>query len=142
MEKKVEGTVVDVFDPPDEGPTEGELRERRRSISEMKRRASVSGYSSGSSANGVSNGSANGHVHVQDKKEEAKQDQGMQPILSPAQKAAHQNLNSIPKLEKVLVYIHPVRNAHAIIVSRDVKRFELHRMGEGVIRHWADGFVL
>ncbi|KAI0642455.1 DUF676-domain-containing protein [Trametes meyenii] len=51
-------------------------------------------------------------------------------------------LNTLPGLKKELVFIHPVRNSHAVIISRDVKRFSSHRQGEGVLRHWADHFII
>ncbi|KAI0695350.1 DUF676-domain-containing protein [Cerioporus squamosus] len=52
------------------------------------------------------------------------------------------SLNTLPGLKKELAFIHPVRNAHAVIICRDVKRFPSHRQGEGVIRHWADHFIV
>ena len=51
-------------------------------------------------------------------------------------------LNALPNLKKQLVYIHPVMNSHAVIVARDVKRFEHHKEGHGVLRHLADHFVM
>ncbi|GBE86549.1 Putative lipase [Sparassis crispa] len=51
-------------------------------------------------------------------------------------------LNTLPNLKKELVFIHPVRNSHAVIISRDVKRFEFHKRGEGVLRHWADHLTI
>ncbi|KAJ3878350.1 DUF676-domain-containing protein [Lentinula edodes] len=36
----------------------------------------------------------------------------------------------------------PIRNAHAPIVSRDVRNFEHHKIGEGVLRCWAEGLVV
>jgi hypothetical protein len=64
------------------------------------------------------------------------------PVLTPLQLRLIDNLNRLPGLKKERVWINPVRNSHAIIVCRDVKRFEGHRMGEGVLRHWADHFAL
>ena len=66
----------------------------------------------------------------------------VQPVLRDVQKKMVKWLNSLPGLKKELVYIHPVRNSHAVIISRDVKRFPSHRQGEGVIRHWADHFII
>ncbi|KAG6861328.1 hypothetical protein C0995_001307 [Termitomyces sp. Mi166 len=63
------------------------------------------------------------------------------PILMPVQVKAAGWLNKLP-LKKQLAFFPDVRNAHAIIVCRDVKRFEVHRRGEGVLRHWAASFVL
>jgi hypothetical protein len=51
-------------------------------------------------------------------------------------------LNTLPQLRKEKAFIPGVKTSHAIIVCRDVTRFPAHRMGEGVIRHWADHFVL
>ncbi|KAG5731546.1 putative lipase [Termitomyces sp. T112] len=63
------------------------------------------------------------------------------PILTPVQVRAAEWLNQLP-LQKQLAYFPDVRNAHAIIVCRDAKRFEVHRQGEGILRHWATSFVL
>lgn len=63
------------------------------------------------------------------------------PILTPLQRKIAASLNKLP-IEKKLTYIRGVRNAHAVIVCRDVKRFEAHRVGEGVLRNWADSFDL
>ncbi|KAG6868194.1 hypothetical protein C0993_006407 [Termitomyces sp. T159_Od127] len=63
------------------------------------------------------------------------------PILMPVQVKAAGWLNQLP-LKKQLAFFPDVRNAHAIIVCRDVKRFEMHRRGEGILRHWAASFVL
>lgn len=65
-----------------------------------------------------------------------------QPVLTRTQYRVLASLNSLPQLQKHLVYIHPVRNSHAVIVARDVRRFEHHKRGEGVLRHWADRFEL
>ena len=64
------------------------------------------------------------------------------PILTDAQQRIIATINSLPQLQKHFAFIHPVMNSHAVIVSRDVKRFEGHRKGEGVLRHWADRFQL
>ncbi|KAL0953743.1 hypothetical protein HGRIS_004933 [Hohenbuehelia grisea] len=64
-----------------------------------------------------------------------------QPIISAVQRRILASLNQLP-IKKELAYIPDVRNSHAIIVCRDVKRFEAHRIGEGVVRHWADSFDL
>ena len=65
-----------------------------------------------------------------------------QPTLSPSQLLMVQSLNSLPQMTKYKVYIDPTLNSHATIVSRDVKAFEFHKRGWGVLRHWADAFVL
>lgn len=64
-----------------------------------------------------------------------------QPILTPLQRKIAASLNKLP-IKKELAYFDNVRNAHAIIVCRDVKRFEGHKAGEGVVRHWAASFIL
>ena len=73
-------------------------------------------------------------------KRQAKQKQDL--VLSDVQKKIVAWLNALPGLKKELAFIHPVRNAHAVIISRDVKRFPSHKQGEGVIRHWADHFIM
>ncbi|RPD64149.1 DUF676-domain-containing protein [Lentinus tigrinus ALCF2SS1-7] len=62
--------------------------------------------------------------------------------LSEVQQRIARSLNTLPGLKKELAFIHPVRNAHAVIICRDVKRFPGHRQGEGVMRHWADHFII
>ena len=63
------------------------------------------------------------------------------PIITPRQHKMIASLNRIPTLKKVSAYFHDVTpDTHAVIISRDVKRFAFHKKGEGVIRHWADGF--
>lgn len=64
-----------------------------------------------------------------------------QPILTPLQRKIAASLNKLP-IKKELAYIENVRNSHAVIVCRDVKRFEGHKVGEGVVRHWATSFIL
>ena len=51
-------------------------------------------------------------------------------------------LNSLPQLKKERVYIPNVRNSHATIVARDIQNYEFHKIGEGVLRHWADAFIM
>ncbi|KAF9563081.1 DUF676-domain-containing protein [Agrocybe pediades] len=63
------------------------------------------------------------------------------PIITPNHKQIANWLNSLP-IKKELAYFPNVRNSHAMIISRDVKRFELHRLGEPLIRHWASSFIL
>ena len=63
-------------------------------------------------------------------------------VLSDVQKKIVAWLNTLPGLKKERAFIHPVRNSHAVIISRDVKRFPGHKQGEGVIRHWADHFII
>ncbi|KAF8519044.1 DUF676-domain-containing protein [Hysterangium stoloniferum] len=63
-------------------------------------------------------------------------------ILTARQHRMATSLNSLPQLRKHFVFIHPITNSHATIVSRDVKRFVLHKRGEGVLRHLAHNFEL
>ncbi len=62
-------------------------------------------------------------------------------ILTPLQQKLVRALNTLP-IKKDLVYLNIGHNSHATIISRDVKRFEMHRLGQGVIKHWADSFIL
>lgn len=64
------------------------------------------------------------------------------PILTPLQRKIIVWLNTLPELKKERAFFPNLRNAHAMIISRDVKRFEAHREGEDVIRHWANHLVL
>ena len=63
------------------------------------------------------------------------------PILTLNHKKIVNWLNLIP-IKKEIAYFPGVRNSHAMIMCRDVKRFEFHRQGEGVLRHWANSFIL
>jgi hypothetical protein len=62
-------------------------------------------------------------------------------LLTPIQQRMVMSLNKLP-ITKERVFFPNVRNSHAMIVSRDVKRFDFHKLGEPVIRHWADSFIL
>ncbi|KAI0289584.1 hypothetical protein BC826DRAFT_602619 [Russula brevipes] len=65
------------------------------------------------------------------------------PQVTPAQRKMAAVLNSLPQLKKERAYIPNMRNSHATIIARDVENFEFRKIGEGVLRHWADGaFVL
>ena len=64
------------------------------------------------------------------------------PRVNPAQRRMATNLNALPQLKKERVYIPDVRNSHGTIIARDVQKFEFHKIGEGVLRHWADAFVM
>jgi len=64
-----------------------------------------------------------------------------QPIISPNHKKIVNWLNLLP-IKKEIAYFPEVWNSHSIIVCRDVKHFESHRQGEGVLRHWANSFIL
>jgi hypothetical protein len=64
------------------------------------------------------------------------------PYLTPLQLQLIENLNTLPNLQKEIAFIHPIVNSHGAIVSRDVKRFKAHLLGQGVIKHWANAFIL
>ena len=51
-------------------------------------------------------------------------------------------LNALPQMTKHMCYIDPVLNTHATIISRDVKHFDLHKRGWGVLKHLADSLVI
>jgi hypothetical protein len=63
------------------------------------------------------------------------------PMLSDLQLKLIENLNQLP-FHKHTAHFPGMFSSHAIIISRDVKRFEFHKKGEGVLRHWADHFIL
>ncbi|KAL1944932.1 hypothetical protein VTO73DRAFT_2552 [Trametes versicolor] len=63
-------------------------------------------------------------------------------VLNETQRKLVTWLNTLPGLKKELAFIDPVRNAHGTIIARDVKRFPSHKIGEGVLRHWADHFII
>jgi len=63
------------------------------------------------------------------------------PIITPLQRRMAASLNRLP-IKKEWAYFPHVLNSHSIIVCSDVKRFEIHRRGEGIIRHWATSFIL
>lgn len=63
-----------------------------------------------------------------------------QPKLTPLQHKIIDSLNQLPQLQKHYAFIDKLANSHATIISRDIKRFDFHVRGEGVLRHWADGF--
>lgn len=64
------------------------------------------------------------------------------PRVTPAQRRMAASLNALVQLKKELVYLPDMRNSHATIIARDVQNFDFHRIGEGVLRHWADAFVM
>jgi len=64
------------------------------------------------------------------------------PRITPSQRRMVAALNTLPQLKKERAHIPDVRNSHAAIIARDIKNFEFHKIGEGVLRHWADAFVM
>lgn len=65
-----------------------------------------------------------------------------QPDLTPLQHKMLSWLNSIPQLQKERAFIDNIRNSHGSIIARDLNTFEFHKIGLGVLRHWADSFVV
>ena len=64
------------------------------------------------------------------------------PRLTALQRKMAAVLNALPQLKKERAYIPDVRNSHSVIVARDVENYDFHRIGEGVLRHWADAFIM
>ncbi|KAJ7091355.1 DUF676-domain-containing protein [Mycena belliarum] len=64
-----------------------------------------------------------------------------QPILTSTQRRIAAALNRLP-IKKERAYFPDALNSHAVIICRDVKNFEAHREGEGILRHWANAFIL
>jgi hypothetical protein len=64
------------------------------------------------------------------------------PRATPAQRKMANVLNSLPQLKKERAYIANLRNSHGTIIARDMQKFDFHKIGEGVLRHWADVFVM
>lgn len=50
-------------------------------------------------------------------------------------------LNTLP-LHKEFAYFEKVRNSHGMIVCRDVQNYDFHRLGEPLLRHFANHFVM
>lgn len=63
-------------------------------------------------------------------------------LLTQEQENMVRSLNTIPNMKKYRVFFEEVRNSHAIIISRDPRRFEIHERGVEVLRHWAERFGL
>ncbi|PIL25196.1 hypothetical protein GSI_13085 [Ganoderma sinense ZZ0214-1] len=116
LEREMEDAVVDMFDSP--GLSDAGSSQPSLSLPVSAAKADLDAAS----------------------KAQAEQKQDL--VLSDAQKKIVAWLNTLPGLKKELAFIHPVRNSHAVIISRDVKRFPSHKQGEGVIRHWADHFII
>jgi hypothetical protein len=67
---------------------------------------------------------------------------GRNSLLSEEQKKMVRSLNTIPNMKKYRVFFAEVRNSHAIIISRDPRRFKVHDKGVEVLKHWAERFDL
>ncbi|KAG9087244.1 hypothetical protein FRC07_012869 [Ceratobasidium sp. 392] len=65
-----------------------------------------------------------------------------QPMFTPIQLEMIASLNSIPQLRKVQAYFPFVQNTHRAIVARDPGVLPERDDGFGVLKHWADRFVL
>lgn len=63
-------------------------------------------------------------------------------FLTEAQKKMVKSLNTIPNMKKYRAFFAEVRNSHAIIISRDPRRFEIHEKGVEILRHWAERFEI
>ncbi|CAA7263617.1 unnamed protein product [Cyclocybe aegerita] len=63
------------------------------------------------------------------------------PIITSTHERIALWLNALP-IKKELGFFPSMINSHAVIICRDVKRFEANKLGEGVVRHWADSFIL
>ncbi|PPQ98932.1 hypothetical protein CVT24_003559 [Panaeolus cyanescens] len=63
------------------------------------------------------------------------------PIISPTHHKIANWLNQLP-IQKELAYFPATRNSHAMIICRDVKRFDIHKLGEPLVRHWATSLVI
>lgn len=69
-------------------------------------------------------------------------DASAQPVLTPAQRRMIKNLNAIPHLEKRIAMCDTGVYNHGTIVCREPKRLPSHERGLGIVRHWADCWVL
>ncbi|KAF9223966.1 DUF676-domain-containing protein [Gyrodon lividus] len=126
LESEIESVVADLYDAPDDTPSSS---------------SSIpgSGHAKSSSQELIVEDSLNSRSKSKSKPEKPPP---FQPLLTPAQLRCIENLNKIPQLKKERAFFADVRNSHAMIVCRDVKKFKFHLEGEGVLRHWADHFEL
>lgn len=121
LEREVEEAVVDMFDGADAGAGAGADTHASTPASSAPTLAVATSDSPKSEA-------------------EAPREPGL--VLNETQRKLVAWLNTLPGLKKELAFIDPVRNAHGTIIARDVKRFPSHKIGEGVLRHWADHFII
>jgi len=61
-------------------------------------------------------------------------------LLTEEQQKMVRSLNTIPNMKKYRAFFTEVRNSHAIIISRDPRRFEIHEKGAEILRHWSERF--
>jgi hypothetical protein len=62
------------------------------------------------------------------------------PIITPLQHKVAGRLNKLP-IKKQFAFITDF-NSHGTIICRDADRFEFRKVGEGVVRHWADSLIV
>ncbi len=133
LEREMEGVAIDMFDSPGSPRSPGTPAVSSAASSEPNL-FSPPETSTHAAADSEANPHGSSAPAADAKKPEV--------VLSEVQRRIVRSLNTLPGLKKELAFIHPVRNAHAVIICRDVKRFPSHRQGEGVIRHWADHFII
>ncbi len=167
IERQMEGAMVDMID---EAPgTDVDDRDESDGEAVSTRTEKANGVSNSNSGDTLINGSnskTNGDAADSTSKKEPKHFAGYTAVrrrrksctatsftsnpapspprsfLTGAQANMAASLNALPGLTKHLVFIEPIRNSHATIIARDVKNFEFHQRGWGVLQHWADAFVL
>ncbi|TFK88437.1 DUF676-domain-containing protein [Polyporus arcularius HHB13444] len=130
LEREMEGVAIDMFDSPGSPGRSGTPAVSSAASSEPNLFSPPE-----TSAQAAAGSEANPRSPPADAKKP-------EVVLSEVQRRLVRSLNTLPGLKKELAFIHPVRNAHAVIICRDVKRFPGHRQGEGVIRHWVDHFII
>ncbi|TRM65542.1 putative serine esterase-domain-containing protein [Schizophyllum amplum] len=123
LEKDVEDTVADMMED------SGSLQESPDASDDEDTRATER-----------ASATDKGNVHPKAKKRKQTTPKSVAQI-APLQRKMAVALNALP-IHKERAFVENVRNAHAVIISRDVRNFEWHKRGEGVIRHWADSFDL
>lgn len=123
LEREVEEAVVDMFDGADAGAGAG-----------------ADTHASTPSSSAPTLAVATSDSPKSDAEAQAPREPGL--VLNETQRKLVTWLNTLPGLKKELAFIDPVRNAHGTIIARDVKRFPSHKIGEGVLRHWADHFII
>ncbi|KIK61741.1 hypothetical protein GYMLUDRAFT_42778 [Collybiopsis luxurians FD-317 M1] len=152
MEKRIEDAVADMVDDPRPVAISGSESESTSGTSTPSASVSYGTISSSSSA-GSNFSTSTSATSVSSRSSPASK-RTLAPSLTPLQRTICARLNSIPGLRKELAFIdsmdpidsttprRSIRNSHATIVSRDVKNYEFHRIGEGVLRCWAEGLIV
>ena len=124
MEKRIEDVVVDYMDDP--GASVSRNAEPSSATMSPGSTATLTATVTTGSGKEVATTVATAQMHG----------------LTALQQRMVKALNALPKLEKQLAFIDIVHNSHAVIIARDVKRFEHHSRGHGVLRHLADHLLL